>query len=149
MVREVKEALKKLSGNDTRCKISRFLFKQHTNPHSMTGKSPVEIMMGRKLRSVLDKLHPVRQHTTSDVVVKGFRVGDSVYARNFTEGPRWRRAEVIKVKGPVSYIVRMANGDMHHGHRNQLRRAWPMEKSLQNICLRKDLPHPGNLTCFC
>ncbi|KAL1435118.1 hypothetical protein MTO96_011282 [Rhipicephalus appendiculatus] len=31
-------------------------------------------------------------------------------------------------KGPVSYLVRMANGDVHHRHRNQLRRAWPTEK---------------------
>ncbi|XP_049267440.1 uncharacterized protein LOC125757449 [Rhipicephalus sanguineus] len=54
--------------------------------------------------------------------------GDSVYARCFAAGPRWKLAEVIKVKGPVSYLVRMANGDVHHRHRNQLRRAWPTEK---------------------
>ena len=123
MVREVKEALKKQSGNDTQCKISRFLFKQHTTPHSETGKSPAEMMMGRKLRLALYKMHPLRQHSTLDTTAKGFRVGDSVYTRSFAAGPRWKLAEVIKVKGPVSYLVRMANGDVH-----QLRRAWPTEK---------------------
>lgn len=124
MVREVKEALKKQSGNDTLCKLSRFLLKQHTTPHSLSGKTPAELMMGRKLRTALDKLHPDRQPATSSSVVKGFGVGDSVYARSFVAGPRWKLAEVIKVKGPVSYLVRMANGDVHHRHRNQLRRAW-------------------------
>ncbi|XP_049275856.1 uncharacterized protein K02A2.6-like [Rhipicephalus sanguineus] len=133
MVREVKEALKKQSGNDTQCKISRFLYKQHTTPHSESGKSPVEMMMGRKLRSALDKLHLVRQHSTSDITVKGFGVGNSVYARCFAAGPRWKLAEVIKVKGPVSYLVRMANGDVHHRHRNQLRRAWPTEKPSESL----------------
>ncbi|KAH6930644.1 hypothetical protein HPB50_015941 [Hyalomma asiaticum] len=89
-------------------------------------------LKSRKLCSVLDKLHPGRQHTTSDVVVKGFGVGDSVYARNFAAGPRWKRAEVIKVKGPVYYIVRMTNGDVHHRHRNQLRRAWT-KRGLHNL----------------
>ncbi|KAL1468539.1 hypothetical protein MTO96_041426 [Rhipicephalus appendiculatus] len=43
-------------------------------------------------------------------------------------GSRWKLAEVFKVNGPVSYLVRMTNGDVHHRHRNQLRRALPMEK---------------------
>ncbi|KAL1476039.1 hypothetical protein MTO96_018790 [Rhipicephalus appendiculatus] len=62
------------------------------------------------------------------MVVKGCDIGDSVYARSFAAGPRWKLAEVVKVKGPVSYLVRIANGDVHHRHRYQLRRAWPTEK---------------------
>ncbi|KAL1439507.1 hypothetical protein MTO96_010147 [Rhipicephalus appendiculatus] len=56
------------------------------------------------------------------------QAGESVYARSFAGGPRWKLAEVVKVKGPVSYLVRVANGEVHHRHRNQLRRAWPTEK---------------------
>ncbi|KAL1480586.1 hypothetical protein MTO96_034694 [Rhipicephalus appendiculatus] len=62
------------------------------------------------------------------MVVKGFGIGDSVYARNFAAGPRWKLAAVVKVKGAVSYLVRIANGEVHHRHRNQLRRAWPTEE---------------------
>lgn len=136
MVREVKEALKKLSGNDTQCKLSRFLLKQHTTPHSVSGKTPAELMMGRKLRTALDKLHPDRQPATSSSVVKGFAVGDSVDTRSFVAGPRWKLAEVIKVKGPVSYLVRMATGDVHHRHRNQLRRAWLTAEPLPDYHFR-------------
>ncbi|KAL1475460.1 hypothetical protein MTO96_037282 [Rhipicephalus appendiculatus] len=62
------------------------------------------------------------------MVVKVFDIRDSVYARSFAAGPRWKLAEVVKVKGLVSSLVRMANGDVHHRHHNQLRRARPTEK---------------------
>ncbi|KAL1474080.1 hypothetical protein MTO96_021598 [Rhipicephalus appendiculatus] len=62
------------------------------------------------------------------MVVKGFGIGDSVYARSFAARPRWKLAELVKVKGPDSYLVRMANSDVHHRHHSQLRRAWSMEK---------------------
>ncbi|KAL1472491.1 hypothetical protein MTO96_022959 [Rhipicephalus appendiculatus] len=68
------------------------------------------------------------EHATSDSVVKGFGIGDSVYARSFAAGHRWKLAEVVKVKVPVSYLVRRANGEVHHRHRNQLRCTWPTEK---------------------
>ncbi|KAL1475731.1 hypothetical protein MTO96_019178 [Rhipicephalus appendiculatus] len=62
------------------------------------------------------------------MVVTRFDVEDSVYARSFAAGPHWRLAEVIKAKCPVSYLVQMANDDVHHRHGNKLRRAWPPEK---------------------
>lgn len=58
MVREVQEALKKQQEESTQCKISWFLFKQHMTPNSVTGESPAEMMIGRRLRTALDRLHP-------------------------------------------------------------------------------------------
>ena len=39
-------------------KIARFLFAYRNTPHSTTGVSPAELLMGRKLRSPLDLLKP-------------------------------------------------------------------------------------------
>ncbi|XP_077512794.1 uncharacterized protein LOC144123963 [Amblyomma americanum] len=39
-------------------------------------------------------------------------------------GPRWKAASVVAVRGPVSYVVQLNNGERHHRHRNQLRSAW-------------------------
>ncbi|XP_054930706.2 uncharacterized protein [Dermacentor andersoni] len=47
--------------------------------------------------------------------------GSSCYRCN---GPRWKVARVVAIRGPVSYIVQLDNGERHHRHRNQLRRAW-------------------------
>lgn len=91
-------------------------------------QDPVHTDLKNEAQPVFLKSRAVPFALRDDVVVKGFRVGGSVCARNFAAGPRWKRAEVIKVKGPVSYIVRMANGDVHHRHRNQLRRAWTAER---------------------
>ncbi|KAM7286060.1 uncharacterized protein ISCGN_032945 [Ixodes scapularis] len=125
MVREVKEALKKQQEGTTQCKIARFLFKQHTMQHSVTGKSPAELMMGRRLRTALDRLHPDRQREPEVQAspTKCFAVGDAVYAKSFNPGPRWKAATVVEVRGPVSYTVQLDNGERHHRHRNQLRRA--------------------------
>lgn len=89
MVRELKCALRKQRQGSLACKVSRFLFKQHSTPHSESGKTPAELMLGRNLRSGLSKLHP----DAMDVECKrqppeqSFQCGDSVYARNFRQGP--------------------------------------------------------------
>ena len=39
-------------------KLARFLFNYRTTPHSTTTTSPVQLLMGRKLKTRLDLLHP-------------------------------------------------------------------------------------------
>lgn len=131
MVREVKEALKKQQEGSTQCKISQFLFKQHTTPNSVTGKSPAEMLTGRRLRTALDRLHLDRQHAPAvhHPETKRYCVGDAVYSKSFTPGPRWKAARVVAVRGPVSYTVQLDNGERHHRHRNQLRSAWTRSES--------------------
>ncbi|XP_040075947.1 uncharacterized protein K02A2.6-like [Ixodes scapularis] len=100
--------------------------RMHTTPHSDTGKTPGEVMMGRRLRSPLDRLHPDLQRDpgADQPKVKRFYVGDTVYARNFVTGPRWKAAKVVAVTGPVSYKVQLANREVHRRHRDHLRKAW-------------------------
>ena len=35
-------------------RVSRFLFNYHTTPHTTTGATPAELLMGRRLRTHLD-----------------------------------------------------------------------------------------------
>ncbi len=58
MVQTFKKILAKLEDGDTEVQLQRMLFRQHTTIHAGTGKSPAELLMGRKLRSVFDKMHP-------------------------------------------------------------------------------------------
>ena len=39
-------------------RISRFLFACRTTPHTTTGVSPAELLMGRKLKTRLDLVRP-------------------------------------------------------------------------------------------
>ncbi|XP_075534819.1 uncharacterized protein LOC142570312 [Dermacentor variabilis] len=105
---------------------SKFAPYEHATPQSVTGKSPAELMFGRRLRTALDRLHPDRQYVPEPQrpEIKRFHVGDAIYAKSFCPGPRWKAARVVAVRGPVSYIVQLDNGERHHRHRNQLRSAW-------------------------
>ena len=55
-VQTFKEALKKTSG-DLETHLAHFLFQYRTTPHSTTGCSPAELLLGCKPRTPLDQIH--------------------------------------------------------------------------------------------
>ena len=57
-VETLKDGLRKMSGHTLETKLSRFLFQYRITPHTTTGISPAEMLMGRKPKSHLDLLHP-------------------------------------------------------------------------------------------
>ena len=64
-VQTIKSALKKNTG-DLETGLSRFLFQYRLTPHSTTGRSPAELLLGRKPRLHLDFIVPsVEQHVSS------------------------------------------------------------------------------------
>ena len=72
-------------------RISKFLFKYRVTPDTTTGSSPAELLMGRRLRSHLDLLHPdtsSKMGSKAEKNVSGknprkFSVGDTIFAKNF------------------------------------------------------------------
>ena len=56
-VQTFKTGVTKLQGT-MELRISKFLFKYRITPQTTTGLSPAELLMGRKLRTHLDLLHP-------------------------------------------------------------------------------------------
>ena len=59
MVRTFKSALRHVKGEEVRLSIDRFLFKYRITPHTTTGKSPSELLLGRRIRSTFDLLRPM------------------------------------------------------------------------------------------
>ena len=57
-VKTFKAGMRKMTEGSLRQKLARFLFSYRTTPHSTTGVSPAELLMNRKLKSVLDLLNP-------------------------------------------------------------------------------------------
>ena len=66
-VRVFKEGVEKMEGESMQAKLSRFLLKYHTTPHTTTGVPPAQLLMKRKLRTRLDLLLP---NTASRVRLK-------------------------------------------------------------------------------
>ena len=130
-VQTVKEALKKSSGDMEACLI-RFLFQYRLTPHSTTGRSPAELLLGRQPRSHLDFMVPERQdkecnNTDRESHVRknqerqktgydqharyrSFNVGDTVYMLNHRGSPKWISAVVAKCFGPLALVVKFPDG---------------------------------------
>ena len=99
-VQTFKTALKKTTSTDVTTSLARFLFQYRITPHSTTGVSPAELLMGRRPRSHLDIMHPsietrvlssqACQKSGHDNTAKErlFKV-DQVYVCNFASGEKW------------------------------------------------------------
>ena len=57
-VQTLKQGIRRTPGDMVQEKLSRFLFDYRITPHSVTGVSPCELLINRKLRSRLDLLYP-------------------------------------------------------------------------------------------
>lgn len=117
--------LKKLWGGWRQgCCRTNLLF-QHATPSPITNRSPAELLMGRKLRTTLDRLHPnygIQQHPLRPVRDREFVTGDLVYAQNFAGAPKWIPGTIDEITGPCSYRVLLSDGRMWRCHIDQLRR---------------------------
>ena len=122
-----KSSVKKLEG-PMKERISKFLFKYRVTPQTTTGISPAELLMGRRLRTHLDLLHPdiaqkvqdKQQKITGKKPPRVFQVDDKVYAKNF-HGAKWISAIVSKVADPLSYQVTTNEGTILRRHVDHLR----------------------------
>ncbi|XP_055689215.1 uncharacterized protein K02A2.6-like [Lutzomyia longipalpis] len=106
------------------------------NDNAPEGKSPAELMFGRKIRTIFDLLkykaeEPIRRNehmeeqynkrhgTKARVFVKG----EEVYAKKFAQGGKfsWVPGRIIERRGSVSYNVRLLNDIIIRSHTNQLK----------------------------
>ena len=121
-VQILKSGLKKVMEGDLDTRIARVLFAYRLAPHSTTGVSPSELLLGRKPRSRLDLFRPntakrvenkqLQQKTAHDVSARQrkFEVGDLVYVLNFRAGEKWIPGKIIQSNGPVSFCIQLQNG---------------------------------------
>ena len=132
-VQTFKNAIKKsATGELLECRLAKFLFNYRTTPHTTTGKTTAELLMGRSPRTCLHKILPEEvekkqnmQKKTHDKNVKrrSFLVGDSVMVRNFGSGSKWIAGKVSNSRAPVSLQVQLTDGRSVHRHFDHVRSA--------------------------
>ena len=135
-VQSFKAAMKKAGKGSMETNLARFLFRYRITPHTTTGRSPAELLMGRRLHSHLDQLLPGR--TTADTVrrkqeaqksghdsrakQRNFSVGDTVFVKDFARTPiTWVSGTVLEQAGPLSYRVELADGRVVRRHVDHVR----------------------------
>ncbi|CAI5771628.1 XP_028584004.1uncharacterized protein K02A2.6-like [Podarcis lilfordi] len=124
MVHLAKEALARLDRGDWHEWVAEYLFLQHITSHAATGQSPAELLMGRRLRSPLDRLHPdfaVAEPPGCANAPQSFVPVNQVFARNYAGDIPWVPATVVGVTGPRSYQVALEDGRLWRWHIDQLR----------------------------
>ena len=128
-----KKAIERQREGTIETKLSRLLFSYRTTPQSTTTISPAEMLFGRKLKTRLDLLHPdlqskvksniARQKEAHDrnTKLRQMEIGNRVYVRSFKKGPYWVEGEIYKELGPLSYLVKLTNGNILKRHVDHLR----------------------------
>nr|XP_037279838.1 uncharacterized protein LOC119172796 [Rhipicephalus microplus] len=108
-VQTVKNNLRKAGPGDIRTQIARMLLAYRSTPPEVTGCCPSELLLGWKLRTALDLLHPdlrtkvLQKHLKQKIRCDQGRrprvlghPGDQVFARNFCPGHAWLPAVVTE-----------------------------------------------------
>ncbi len=134
-VQTFKKGIKHTAGKTIQEKLSKFLFTYRITPHTTTGTAPAQLLMGRQLRTRLDRLFPdlsqrvqkhqakqSQQHDTAKPL-RSFMIDDSVYVKDFSSPTlSWIPGKVVKVSGPLSYHVELQSGRVVRRHVDAVRK---------------------------
>ena len=148
-VKTFKQAFRAMKGEDLLKRLDQFLFSYRNTPHTTTGYSPAQLLLGRRLRSNLDLLVPrveskveaaqLGQKKYHDVKAKARTsdAGQSVWAQNYRPGEKWLPGVVLEKVGPVSYRVEV-QGQVWRRHVDQLLQR--EERAGDNPVISNDVP---------
>ncbi|KFD49840.1 hypothetical protein M513_09307 [Trichuris suis] len=122
MIQTAKDALRRMESGDLSQQLASFLLSQHTLPCVTTGRSPAELLMNRRLRSRLDRLHPdwssEHKREIEDNAPKTkprlLDINEPVLVRTFSPGQNWTPATITHSTGPVSYRAQTTDGKIVH-----------------------------------
>ena len=134
-VRTFKEAMR-ASGSDGRTpqhRLENFLLTYRATPHATTGVAPCTLFIGRSMRTRLDLLKPNLEQRVTDKQAaqksqhdqhsrqRYFIVGQRVMAKNLRPGPAWVPGTITEQLGPLTFRVRVQNGQMWKRHMDHLK----------------------------
>ncbi|XP_064483003.1 uncharacterized protein K02A2.6-like [Ornithodoros turicata] len=125
MVQTVKNKLRQLRRDNLECRLSRLLFTLRAMPSATTGKTPAELLMNRRLKTLLHQVQPVTNATKEQRCKEDtpkFQVGDEVFVRHYTGGNKWVPATVMRTQGACIHELRRSNGGLQRAHINQIRK---------------------------
>ena len=134
-VQTLKKALKKDPGKtNLETQILHFLFRYRITPHSTTGVTPAELLLGRRPRSRLDLLHPdisrrfrQRQWNQKEGHDQHCRqrelsAGQTVWVRNPGTGRQWFPGTISQVLSHQRFRVSLEDGCIVDRHIDHVRR---------------------------
>ncbi len=113
-VRTFKTAMKTMKKGNASLnqRLACFLLSYRTTPHTITGRTPAEMLMGRSVRTRLSAMKPDlgnrmnKRSSKVNTTPREFQVGDPVMVRDYrNQAEPWTRGVIHEVLGPVTYRV--------------------------------------------
>ena len=153
-VQTFKNAMKKVTTDDLQQQLSIFLLRYRSSPHTTTGTSPAQLLMGHRLITHLDLMRPSlsdrvrsaqahqKQHHDQHSKERHFKVGDAVFVRNFGSGPKWITGKITACRGPVSFEVELDDGKVVRRHMDHVRRSMLPSPPNREDCTSEDITFP-------
>ena len=129
----LKVGLKKLTDGCVETKLSRFLFQYRITPHTTTGQTPAQLLMGRCLCSHLDQLLPdITSHVQDKQQLqkdrydhhtkpRHFLPDAAVFVCNFGQGDKWLPGIISKAQGPRTYNIKLSDNRIIRRHVDHIR----------------------------
>lgn len=126
-VQTLKNALRRMEANTTNVyeQLCKLLLQYRIAPHATTNKSPAELFLGKKVRTRLDLLFPLKEE--NKIVIQGngnrknFTIGERVACRNYIGRDKWRFGNVKNNCGKLHYQITLDDGRTWRRHVNQMR----------------------------
>lgn len=103
--------------------LQNFLASYRFTPHCTTGVVPATALLGRKVKTILDLVHPAGKSITKSYPKPHTRVlqpSDTVWVRMWA-GRRWVPGIIQQRKSNVMYCVKLLDGKFTVRHINQLK----------------------------
>ncbi|BES93435.1 Hypothetical Protein NTJ_06246 [Nesidiocoris tenuis] len=134
-------------GSNVQDAVLKFLTSYRRSPHSVTGKSPASLFLGRAFRSKIDLVRP--QHSSVSLTKEDvrrpreFSEGTKVAFRCYNDpASKWKIGIVMARKGDLHYEIKCDNITFFR-HVDQIRQAG---EHLENSSGLPDLPFPAPIT---
>lgn len=108
--------------------LQKLLLHYRITPHSITNKSPSDLLLGRKIRTKLD-LITLSDNFNSDNYkfdvnkynkCRTLSIGDKVQCRNYLSGEKRCTGKVIKKLGKLHYLIQLNDNRTWRRHINQI-----------------------------
>ncbi|UYV68431.1 K02A2.6-like [Cordylochernes scorpioides] len=125
VVQTLKQLIRKNGWENISVTLPRALFAMRTTPHGKSGLTPAELLMGRRLTTRMNRLHPKESEDSEngkEHFQNRFKSQENVYARKYNGKGKWEPGKIKTVLGPRNYEVIMENGVTAKRHQDQLMR---------------------------
>ena len=145
-IQTLNENSRKSKTSSLETRISHFLFKYRTTPHTTTGVSPAELLMDSFVHTyhystlILQYLtellidSKIRDNYDSHARKRHFTIGDTVFVHDFLTGKKWLPGTVTQVRGPPSFLVTLDDGRVMRRHIDHIRQHSSSATSPRSSC---------------